>query len=1088
MAIDYHSSFNSGELSPKMQGRSDLDVYRNGCSFLENFYVLPQGGVESRTGTKFIGHTNDGDGAEGDTSARMIPFIFSAEASYACEFGEGYINVWTSDTTFVAVSGTVPYTAADVGLITFDQRFDLLFLAHPDHPTQTLSRTSITPAFSIEETAFEYPPFLEENVDSASTVLVRQKDWITATDYFIGDYVFQLGAHYIALTDHTSGVFATDLAAADWAIVPDDEVIFDVNVPINLISTEDIFTNEQDGAYFRIRHPLSEAKRLTQGVLKNNNQSSDVIYVGADPLNYKITNKGSSRLGASSSILESNSQADFAGSAGNTVVFADEGIKTGTYTPTQPYVRIRKTNTKTAVTSFELNRQTNRSVIDSFLTTTDGTTEPLDVSFSNWKVVTDGTWLGAVEVERSTDAGLTWDTFVVIVDTIGLSEEANGSFPSPSKEGETTLIRVKFSRKSGNNATMEINITNQSLYTEGVLKLDTYGSATTYTATVQNKISSGGATVLWTEGAFSLRRGYARATRFHQDRLWLAGSDFDTATVYGSVTGDYYNFIAGAEDDLGIKRIIDTSEEIKWLIGKRYLFSGTSGGAIQITSADNKQNITADNIQTNPQSVFGASNIQGVLANDVIIYPQRNNLKLREMIYNWEEENFRSNDITILNDDILVSGVKELFLQKQPDQVVWCIKENGEAAILTYERQQEVVGWARVVTDGDIISGCSLPSATGEDEVWLIVKRLGKYLVERFIPRADLDWYVDSAVEFDGGACVSADSFSIGASPDYKITVNDADNTLSDGDKVRFENVTGFDWLDGKTFEVADRTASLFILKDSEGVDYINYSELGVQPTSVTVTGANVLPVDCNGVYPFDSILLGRPIYEQGNYRIRFNTEDNFWKISVISIVRDLYKNTSLDINPPSTDWEIHDAGLAPSPVLTFGYTSSITGDYCLVQNSISGLNHLEGETVQVIVDGSYVSDEVVSSGAITLDDYGNTILAGLEFNATLRTMPLEPILANRLSNSRVKSAHKVSAKFYKTIGAKIGEVGKQPNTYPAVSTNDLAGESLPLKTGETRIFISSDWEREKIIEIKQDLPYPMTILSLAIWAEVKGG
>ena len=59
MPINYTQSFQSGELSRKMDGRSDLDQYRTGCRDLDNFYVLPQGGVERRTGTQFIGLTGE---------------------------------------------------------------------------------------------------------------------------------------------------------------------------------------------------------------------------------------------------------------------------------------------------------------------------------------------------------------------------------------------------------------------------------------------------------------------------------------------------------------------------------------------------------------------------------------------------------------------------------------------------------------------------------------------------------------------------------------------------------------------------------------------------------------------------------------------------------------------------------------------------------------------------------------------------------------------------------------------------------------------------------------------------------------------
>jgi hypothetical protein len=41
--------------------------------------------------------------------------------------------------------------------------------------------------------------------------------WITATSYIVGDFVRQGGAFYRCQTAHTSGVFATDLAAARWS-------------------------------------------------------------------------------------------------------------------------------------------------------------------------------------------------------------------------------------------------------------------------------------------------------------------------------------------------------------------------------------------------------------------------------------------------------------------------------------------------------------------------------------------------------------------------------------------------------------------------------------------------------------------------------------------------------------------------------------------------------------------------------------------------------------------------------------------------------------------------------------------------------
>ena len=48
------TSFASGELSPLLLGRTDLDQYYKGAQTAENVVIVPQGGVKRRPGTRFI--------------------------------------------------------------------------------------------------------------------------------------------------------------------------------------------------------------------------------------------------------------------------------------------------------------------------------------------------------------------------------------------------------------------------------------------------------------------------------------------------------------------------------------------------------------------------------------------------------------------------------------------------------------------------------------------------------------------------------------------------------------------------------------------------------------------------------------------------------------------------------------------------------------------------------------------------------------------------------------------------------------------------------------------------------------------------
>ena len=51
------NNFTAGELSPKLQGHSDLNIYKNGCSTLENFLPHPLGGAFLIDGSRYLGQT-----------------------------------------------------------------------------------------------------------------------------------------------------------------------------------------------------------------------------------------------------------------------------------------------------------------------------------------------------------------------------------------------------------------------------------------------------------------------------------------------------------------------------------------------------------------------------------------------------------------------------------------------------------------------------------------------------------------------------------------------------------------------------------------------------------------------------------------------------------------------------------------------------------------------------------------------------------------------------------------------------------------------------------------------------------------------
>ncbi|MGE4296854.1 MAG: hypothetical protein AB7E47_02395 [Desulfovibrionaceae bacterium] len=85
------NAFTSGELSPRMYGRTDHEKYYGGARKMKNMISLPQGGATSRGGSRMVGRLR-----YASMKARLVPFDFNDDAgqAYALEFGHQYIRFY----------------------------------------------------------------------------------------------------------------------------------------------------------------------------------------------------------------------------------------------------------------------------------------------------------------------------------------------------------------------------------------------------------------------------------------------------------------------------------------------------------------------------------------------------------------------------------------------------------------------------------------------------------------------------------------------------------------------------------------------------------------------------------------------------------------------------------------------------------------------------------------------------------------------------------------------------------------------------------------------------------------------------------
>lgn len=159
-------SFNTGELSPRLWSRVDLDKYGSGCRVLENFITMPYGGVNRRPGTAFIAAAKNSN-----RKARLIGFNFSTTTNFVLEFGHQYIRFYTGGAQVLSGGSPYeidsPYAEADLFELQMVQINDVMYIAHANYPVYKLSRYANT-NWTLAPVAWDYPAFRDENLSTTT--------------------------------------------------------------------------------------------------------------------------------------------------------------------------------------------------------------------------------------------------------------------------------------------------------------------------------------------------------------------------------------------------------------------------------------------------------------------------------------------------------------------------------------------------------------------------------------------------------------------------------------------------------------------------------------------------------------------------------------------------------------------------------------------------------------------------------------------------------------------------------------------------------------------------------------------------------
>lgn len=359
--------------------------------------------------------------------------------------------------------------------------------------------------------------------------------------------------------------------------------------------------------------------------------------------------------------------------------------------------------------------------------------------------------------------------------------------------------------------------------------------ATTYTAEVINTLSNTNAKYLI---KIPYGESYPVSSCFFEDRLIILHENLYVAC---SKTGDYENFIPVDIDgttspNYGFTFYVAASQSSggKWLSsGERGILMGTNSGEFLIKSASNQTPLSSTSIDVKQTTAFGSASIQPVKAGKAVVFAQASGRKLREFNYFFDVDGFRCQDLNQLAHHITKTGIKQIAIQKQPEQIVWAVRNDGVLLGMTYERDIDGlrVAWHKHILGGaknsngdevEVLSIACIPTDDNSyDEVWMVVKRLIngsiaysiEYMDQPFSDEVEQEdsRFLDCSLTYNQPKTITA----ITKANPAKVTA--ASHGFNDGDKVRFDNIEGMTELNGNIYIVSNKTTNDFELKDFDG-------------------------------------------------------------------------------------------------------------------------------------------------------------------------------------------------------------------------------------------------------------------------------
>jgi hypothetical protein len=691
------SSFVSGELSPLLKGRVDLDQYYQGMETAENVLIVPQGGLKRRAGTQHV-----------DLAEKIIKPFISSEITASMPNGGTPADINDFDratTTTTNVIGTGGTTSTPFILVSYDisgqsslgkyidvqdiqltgnQSCVLKIQASTDNSFWSLL-TSITVTEepqsirirASDNLAYKYFRIVRENDTGSISHSVKLSEFnilyhtANASDVKTFDFSIEHDKHYLCVV---TGGEETTPSYGNMALyrVTDQTATYIpvANLPLPFKSSEvatvrDVQTENVMLMFHEDHHP----KRIinTGGDVFT---IDDIPFLNVPQYDYNDANSPVPETAEQTLVFHNSQelgdrfQIDVEGILSKNITFAGDTVEGKVSTAEN----IRK------------NLQDMPIFGDTGITVTN--TAPLTYS-----------------IDIDGDSAGTYNQFTAFVTT-----------------GSDHPITI-------------------TLDVAGKPRKEDVWSAT-YAADSPNAGQPSG-------------RGFPKTAAFYAGRLWLGGTKSKLQSLFASRSGSFFDFYTEeGDDDEGIFTTISSRQltEIIDINPDRGLQVFTAGAEFIVRGN------TPSDITIEAQTQHGASFLEVKSVDGATLFVDQNGRTLRSYLYNYNEDAYNSTDISVLSSQLIDQPLDLAALTgslSEDANWVFIVNQDGTSAILNTLRTQDINGFTKW-TNGD--TGTEYPIKTVSvsvvnNDLFLVNKRTTASDTTYTIEKWDFDYLLDSAIK-----------------------------------------------------------------------------------------------------------------------------------------------------------------------------------------------------------------------------------------------------------------------------------------------------------------------------------------------------